>query len=50
MNLILASGKRFDIRVRTLIHNRTLDRHWSAGREYQGVERIILKELGKITP
>ncbi|RCH99285.1 hypothetical protein CU097_015083 [Rhizopus azygosporus] len=33
-----------------LIFNRTLNRHWSAGRIYQGVERIILKELGKITP
>jgi hypothetical protein len=30
--------------------NRTLNRHWSAGRAYQGVEVIVLKELGKITP
>jgi len=30
--------------------NRTLNRHWSAGRAYQGVEVIVLKELGKMTP
>jgi hypothetical protein len=32
------------------IANRTLNRHWSAGRAYQGVEVIVLKELGKMTP
>ena len=30
--------------------NRTLNRHWSAGRAYRGVEVIVLKELGKMTP
>jgi len=30
--------------------NRTLNRHRSAGRAYQGVEVIVLKELGKMTP
>ena len=29
---------------------RTADRHRQSGRAYQGVERFMVKELGKLTP
>ena len=29
---------------------RTPNRHWWSGREYQAIERILVKELGKSLP
>jgi hypothetical protein len=43
-------GVRFGKELWKRKANRTLNRHWSAGRAYQGVEQIVLKELGKMTP
>jgi hypothetical protein len=46
----ILQGVRFGKEPYGFTANRTLNRLRSAGRAYQGVEVIVLKELGKMTP